>query len=125
MANEQNLIPNSERTPEQLREQTRKGGIASGKARRERKTIADALRKVLDEQANESGLTRQEAIVAKVVKRLYDEGDIRDLKTLTDVLGESVQNINLNGVSPIVAESPEQAQAISAAIGERMSRKKR
>lgn len=39
MANEQNLIPNSQRTPEELREITRKGGIASGKARREKKTL--------------------------------------------------------------------------------------
>ena len=40
MANEQNLIPNSQRTPEELREITRKGGIASGKARRHKKTLA-------------------------------------------------------------------------------------
>ena len=38
--NPKNLIPNSERTPEQLREQTRKGGIASGKARREKKRLS-------------------------------------------------------------------------------------
>jgi len=39
MANEQNLIPNSQRTPEELREITRKGGIASGVARRQKKTL--------------------------------------------------------------------------------------
>ena len=39
MANPENLIPNSQRTPEELREITRKGGIASGKARREKKTL--------------------------------------------------------------------------------------
>jgi hypothetical protein len=38
--NIQNLIPNSERTPEQLREQTRKGGIVSGQKRRERKLMS-------------------------------------------------------------------------------------
>lgn len=32
-----NLIPNKDRTPEELREITRKGGIASGKARREKR----------------------------------------------------------------------------------------
>lgn len=37
MANEQNLIPNKNRTPEELREMTRKAGIASGKARREKR----------------------------------------------------------------------------------------
>lgn len=41
MANEQNLIPNSQRTPEELREMTRKGGIASGKARRAKKTLRE------------------------------------------------------------------------------------
>ena len=40
MANEQNLIPNSQRTPEELREITRKGGIASGIARRQKKTLS-------------------------------------------------------------------------------------
>ena len=35
--NQDNLIPNSQRTPEELREITRKGGIASGKARREKR----------------------------------------------------------------------------------------
>ena len=32
--NENNLIPNHERTPEELRAMGRKGGIASGQARR-------------------------------------------------------------------------------------------
>lgn len=49
MANEQNLIPNSERTPEQLREQTRKGGIASGKARREKASLKKAIKWLLEE----------------------------------------------------------------------------
>ena len=34
-----NLKPNSERTQSELREMTRKGGIASGKARQEKKTM--------------------------------------------------------------------------------------
>ena len=38
--NPSKLIPNSQRTPEELREQTRKGGIASGKARREKKIMS-------------------------------------------------------------------------------------
>lgn len=41
MANEQNLIPNSERTPEELRAITRKGGIASGVARRQKKALRE------------------------------------------------------------------------------------
>lgn len=40
MANIENLIPNENRTPEERRENARKAGIASGKARRQRKTLA-------------------------------------------------------------------------------------
>lgn len=39
MANDANLIPNSERTPSELREMTKKGGIASGKSRRRKKSL--------------------------------------------------------------------------------------
>lgn len=90
--NEQNLkIP----TSDEARELGRRGGIASGEARREKKRIADALRAVLSEDAG-NGLTRREAIVVKVLKRLYDEGDIYQLKVLAEILGETEQNININ-----------------------------
>lgn len=41
MANEQNLIPNENRTPSERRENARKAGIASGVARREKKTLRE------------------------------------------------------------------------------------
>ena len=41
--NEKNLIPNSERTPSELREMARKGGLASVEARRKRKTLKEEL----------------------------------------------------------------------------------
>ena len=41
MANEQNLVPNSARTPKERRENARKAGIASGEARRRKKTCRD------------------------------------------------------------------------------------
>ena len=43
MANEQNLIPNIERTPSELRKMARNGGLASGEARRKRKTLKEEL----------------------------------------------------------------------------------
>ena len=48
VANQQNLIPNSERTPNQRREQAQKAGIASGEARRKKKTMRDAARMLMD-----------------------------------------------------------------------------
>lgn len=54
--NSNNLVPNNERSPEKLREMGRKGGIASGKARRKKaeiKKLANMLieRKTLKELA--------------------------------------------------------------------------
>ena len=46
--NDENLIPNKKRTPSELREITQKGGIASGKSRRQKK----ALRSILKESLN-------------------------------------------------------------------------
>lgn len=45
--NEKNLIPNSQRTPDELREMTRKGGIASGKARRKKADLKKAMQTLL------------------------------------------------------------------------------
>lgn len=42
--NNSNLIPNSERSPGELREMGRKGGIASGKARRRKKQDKEAVK---------------------------------------------------------------------------------
>ena len=121
MANEQNLRPGEYKLSQ---EEAKRGGIASGKARRERKTLAETLRLVLEEKISEgSELSKREAIVAKVVKRLYDEGDIRDLKILADVLGESEQTINLKGVAPIVAKDAEDAAKIQGLLDSVAARK--
>lgn len=49
VANEQNLIPNSERTPNELREMTKKGGIKSGEVRREKATFKKAIKWLLED----------------------------------------------------------------------------
>ena len=42
MPNEKNLVPNSERTPEELRQITSAGGRASGAARRRKRALKEA-----------------------------------------------------------------------------------
>lgn len=42
--NQGNLIPNSERSPEEVRENGRKGGIASGEARRRKATLRELFK---------------------------------------------------------------------------------
>lgn len=46
--NSSNLIPNTERSPEELREMGRKGGIASGKARRKNKRLQQMFEIYMD-----------------------------------------------------------------------------
>ncbi len=52
--NEKNLIPNTERSPEELREMGRKGGIASGRARRRKRDLRKLASMLLDKQIADS-----------------------------------------------------------------------
>ena len=94
--NKLNLVPISSRPREEQTAIGRRGGLASVAAKKEHKRIAAALREVLDEPvAQGSDITRLEAIALKAIKRLYDKPTIGDVKVLADILGESVQNLNL------------------------------
>ena len=48
--NDKNLIPNSERSPKEVRENGRKGGIKSGQVRREQKTYREMAKAMLSAQ---------------------------------------------------------------------------
>jgi hypothetical protein len=100
VANEQNLIPNSERTPSELREITRKGGIASGEARRRKKRIKEDLDALL-EAIGDNGKTNQENIaVAMIAKALG--GDIRAAEFIRDTIGEKPEtDINLGAAQAL------------------------
>lgn len=52
--NDSNLIPNTERSPEELREMGRRGGIASGESRRKKRELQKLAQMLLDEQIAES-----------------------------------------------------------------------
>ena len=87
MANNENLKRPS---PSEARENGRKGGIASGEARRERKKIKEYLEIALasaikDKHGNE--YTRLEAGVLKLVER-YVKGDQKAFDTVVELLGE-------------------------------------
>ena len=75
MANEQNLIPNSERTPSELREQTRKGGVNSGKARKRKADLRRMAQEVLDgtfKDKHGKEFTGEEAVIQGLVANLAD-----------------------------------------------------
>lgn len=85
MANEDNLIPNSERTPEELREMARKGGIASGKARKERKKFKEDLIAALE--AIKDGKTVQELGIEAIIHK-FISGDMQAFTIVRDTIGE-------------------------------------
>lgn len=111
MANEDNLIPFTERSVNEVREMNRKGGINSGKARREKKEFRYYAKIVLDELVRDkkSGveLPTRYAALKSVLKKVLKDGDHNALKTLAqlagelpkDASGEVVINVNYNGVS--------------------------
>ena len=77
-------------------EQGRKGGIASGEAKRAAKTLGEALRRIMDEPAAAgSERTRREVISEKAIHALFNHPTMKDLKIAAELMGELEQNINL------------------------------
>ena len=85
-----NLIPNSERSPDEVRENGRKGGIASGVARRRKKDLREACIAILEtEITTKSGdkMTGSEAMVAKLFQQAM-KGNIKAFIALRDTAGQ-------------------------------------
>ena len=95
-------------------ENGRKGGIASGIARREKRKLSDALSAVLDESValtDGSQMTRGEIIVRNILSRAKDEGTVRDLKTLMELTGDYTPSLDLD-TAPVVILRPSELEAI-------------
>lgn len=109
--NDGNLIPNSQRTPEELREQTRKAGIASGKARRLKKHGRELLlemlaMKELDPSVvnnlaaawglDPKAVTKEIAMNARQVDKAIRKADTFAYKTIHQVAGTLEKNETTN-----------------------------
>ena len=79
--NEENLIPMNERSKDEVREIGKKGGIASGEARRRKKTLREELIALLETNNNNEKIS-----VAILQKAL--NGDIQAFTTIRDTIGE-------------------------------------
>ena len=105
MANEQNLIPASQRSKSEARENSKKGGVASGKARRRKKALRLALKGLMDiplgelapdlrdgimiaAKLTDEGLTVGDAVIGSIVRTACN-GNSQMAKLLLDVLGET------------------------------------
>ena len=81
MANEQNLIPNNQRSPKELRDNGRKGGLKSVEVRRARKTLKETLLMMLEEGNTQDNITL--ALLDKALK-----GDTKAYEVIRDTVGE-------------------------------------
>ena len=81
MANEQNLIPVTKRTPREQREISSKGGKASAEAKKARKTLKETLLLMLEE-----GNTQNDITLALLQKAL--NGDTKAYEVIRDTVGE-------------------------------------
>jgi hypothetical protein len=121
MANEENLKKGKAtqfKSGEEAVENGRKGGIASGKAKREKKTVQMILEKFLEmdvksnkkikEIAKSVGITGdksvKELITAVCIINTMKKGDIEKLQVLCELLGED------NGVQELEDISEEEAE---------------
>ena len=103
MANEQNLKPF--KTVKEARESGRKGGIASGQARKERKTIQKILNELLNVKCSDN--TQFKRIAQKL--GLESEKSIKELLTYLAIIN-TAKNANLDELSKLmklIGEMPE------------------
>jgi len=105
MANEKNLKP--PRSTEEARERGKKGGIASGEARREKKSLKNAVLAILEGKA-EGNLTGYEVAATQLFKALYDSDKVTSaFNSMRDLIGEKPKDeveIEDKRVSSIVVE---------------------
>ena len=112
MANEQNLIPNSERTPTERRENARKAGIASGKARREKRDRKQRAAELFD-------LTMQGAGVEKIKKFFNINDDLTAYETMVlSCFMKAMQKGDANALEKLLKISGEQfAEVLDVTVG--------
>lgn len=88
---QENLIPMSERSKEEVRAIARKGGINSGETRRKKKTMRETLEMMLEEVAdiegNKNKLTYRELATLGLLKGAV-VGNNANYKTILETIGE-------------------------------------
>ena len=112
MANEQNLIPNSARTPTERRNNARKAGIASGKARREKRDRKQRAAELFD-------LTMQGAGVEKIKKFFNINDDLTAYETMVlSCFMKAMQKGDANALEKLLKISGEQfAEVLDVSVG--------
>ena len=91
---EDNLIPMAERSEQERREISQKGGIASGEARRQKKLARQiAIEYWNGEITSQSGekMTRKDALIMKYLASVNKDPKTKDIDFVLALIGEEVE----------------------------------
>ena len=110
--NDKNLIPNSERSPKEVRENGRKGGIKSGKVRREQKTYRDMAKAMLSATITDENILNElkayglsetdvKAYTLLGMIKASGNGSHNAFDRLMELIGEKEQNQNENVIAKL------------------------
>ncbi len=127
MPNEKNLVPISERTTSEQREIQKKGGIASGAARRRKRSLKEAAdlylslpvtdrrraNKLLRRQVDPEDIDNQMAMIAGLTDAATD-GDARAAAVLVKLLGEETPPGDAD--TAVLARASDLLEGIDSAI---------
>lgn len=102
MANEQNLIPANKRTKDEHREIAKKGGIASGKARRKKANLKKAFETILQSEVASPNVKKQledlgfestnEMALAMVMMQKAMKGNVRAFEQISKLTTTDVKD---------------------------------
>ena len=102
MANEQNLIPANKRTKDEHREIAKKGGIASGKARRKKANLKKAFETILQAEVSSPNVKKQledlgfestnEMALAMVMMQKAMKGNVRAFEQISKLTTTDVKD---------------------------------
>lgn len=122
---EDNLIPNNERSPSEVRENGRKGGFASGEARRKKKTMRELAvivnslplsennKKQLPAGIKENEMTFQMGFIIKVYQQAL-KGDTKAMKLwveLSNTLDEERNKLEIKKLKSEIKKLNDDASA--------------
>lgn len=118
MANEQNLRPGEYHLS---KEEAKKGGIASGKARAEKRDLRKALEMLLEQTfTDKKGVTRTgtQAITEKLFSEVM-KGNVRAFEVLRDTVGQKpVEKVIIAEVDQDIIDEVEKAVASDPATSD-------
>ena len=110
--NDKNLIPNSERSPKEVRENGRKGGIKSGQVRREQKTYREMAKAMLSATITDENILNElkayglsetdvKAYTLLGMIKASGNGSHNAFDRLMELIGEKEQNQNENVIAKL------------------------